>query len=48
VGYNESSKACWIYITSQRQIKVNRDVTFEEEVSFRRYRGSHMEIVSAR
>jgi hypothetical protein len=34
VGYNESSKAYQIYITGQRQIKVSRDVTFEEEISF--------------
>jgi hypothetical protein len=35
VGYNESSKAYHIYIPSQRQIEVRRDVTFEEEVSFK-------------
>jgi hypothetical protein len=46
VGYNESSKAYWIYIPSQRQIEVSRDVTFEEEVAFMRSRGSHMEIDS--
>jgi hypothetical protein len=44
VGYNESSKAYRIYIPGQKQIEVSRDVTFEEEVSFKRYRGSHMEI----
>jgi hypothetical protein len=44
VGYNESSKAYRIYIPGQRQIEVRRDVTFEEEVSFKRSRGSHMEI----
>jgi hypothetical protein len=44
VGYNESSKAYRIYIPGQRQIEVSRDVTFEEEVSFKRSRGSHMEI----
>jgi hypothetical protein len=42
--YNEYSKAYWIYIHSQRQFEVRRDVTFEEEVSFKRSRGSHMEI----
>jgi hypothetical protein len=35
VGYNESLKAYRIYISSQRQIEVRRDVTFEEEVSFK-------------
>jgi hypothetical protein len=44
VGYNESSKEYQIYILGQRQIEVRRDVTFEEEVSFKRSRGSHMEI----
>jgi hypothetical protein len=48
VGYSESSKAYWIYIPGQRQIEVSRDVTFEEEVAFRRSRGSHMEIDSER
>jgi hypothetical protein len=36
VGYNESSKAYQIYIHGQRQIEVRKDVTFEEEVSFKR------------
>ena len=44
VGYNEYSKVYRIYIHGQRQIEVSRDVTFEEEVSFKRSRGSHMEI----
>jgi hypothetical protein len=34
VGYNESSKAYRIYIPSQRQIEVSRDVTFAEEIAF--------------
>jgi hypothetical protein len=46
VGYSESSKAYRIYIPGQRQIKVSRDVTFEEEIAFRRSRESHMEIDS--
>jgi hypothetical protein len=46
VGYNESLKAYHIYIPGQRQIEVSRDVTFEEEISFRRSRESHMEIES--
>jgi hypothetical protein len=44
VGYNESSKAYQIYIPIQRQIEVSRDVTFEEEIAFRRSRESQMEI----
>jgi hypothetical protein len=47
-GYSESSKAYQIYILGQRQIEVSRDVTFEEEVAFRRSKGSHMEIDSER
>jgi hypothetical protein len=40
VGYNESSKAYQVYIPGQRQIEVSRDVTFEEETTFRRSRES--------
>jgi hypothetical protein len=46
VGYNESSKAYQIYIPGQRQIEVRRDVSFEDEVAFKRSRGSHMDINS--
>jgi hypothetical protein len=48
VGYNESSKAYWIYISGQREIEVSIYVTFEEEVAFKRSKGSHMEIDSER
>ena len=44
VGYSETSKAYQIYIPIKRQIEVSRDVTFDEEVSFKRSRESHMEI----
>jgi hypothetical protein len=44
VGYNESSKAYRIYIHGQRHIEVRKEVTFEEEVLFKRSKGSHMEI----
>jgi hypothetical protein len=40
VGYSDSSKAYRIYILGQRQIVVSRDVTFEEEIAFRRSRES--------
>jgi hypothetical protein len=42
--YNESLKAYRIYIPGQRQIEVSRDVTFEEDISFKRSRGCNMEI----
>ena len=46
MGYNESLKAYQIYIPSQRQIEDSRDVTFEEEISFRGSREYQMEIDS--
>jgi hypothetical protein len=46
VGYNESSKAYQIYIPGKRQIGISRDVSFEEEIDFRRSREYHMEIDS--
>jgi hypothetical protein len=48
LGYNESSNTYQIYIQSQRQIEVSKHVSFEEEVDFRRSRGSHMETDSER
>jgi hypothetical protein len=44
VGYNESLKAYRIYIPCQRQIKVSRYVTFEEEIAFRRSKEYQMDI----
>ena len=38
VGYSESSKAYRIYVPGQKQIEVSRDVTFHEEVVFKRSR----------
>jgi hypothetical protein len=46
VGYIESSKAYRIYIPGQRHIEVSKDVIFEEDIAFRRSRGSQMEIDS--
>ena len=45
VGYCKSSKVDRIYIPGSRQIKVSRDVTFEEEMAIRKGRGSDMEII---
>jgi hypothetical protein len=36
VGYSDSSKAYRIYIPEQHKIKVNRDVTFNERMAFRK------------
>ena len=44
VGYSETSKAYPIYIPIKRQIEINQDVNFDEEVAFKISRESHMEI----
>ena len=44
VGYSKFSKAYGIYIRGSRHIEVSRDVTFEEEMTVRKGRGSDMEI----
>jgi hypothetical protein len=36
MGYNESSKAYIIYIPEQHNIEVNRDVTFNENMVFKK------------
>jgi hypothetical protein len=36
VGYNDSSKAYRIYIPEQQKIEVNRDVTFNEKMAFKK------------
>jgi hypothetical protein len=36
VGYNESSKAYRIYILEQNKVEVNRDVTFNEKMAFKK------------
>jgi hypothetical protein len=43
IGYSETSKAYRIYIPEQRQIEISRDVTFDEEIAFRKSRDSHMD-----
>ena len=44
VGYNETSKEYHIYVPSQRQIEVNQDVTFDEDVAFLRSKESHVDV----
>jgi hypothetical protein len=43
VGYSETPKAYGMYILEHRQIEINRDVTFDEEETFKKYRESHIE-----
>lgn len=40
VGYSEYSKAFKIYIPGQRYVEVSRDVTFAEDIAFKRSKGS--------
>ena len=40
VGYSESAKAYRIYIPNQRKMELRRDVTFQEDVAYRRSRCS--------
>ena len=38
VGYCENSKSFGIYVPSQREIKLNRDVTYDEDASLKKSR----------
>jgi hypothetical protein len=38
VGYIENSKAYKIYVPSHRQIEISKNVTFDEEVAFKKSR----------
>ena len=40
-GYSESAKAYRIFIPNQRKMELSRDVTFEEDVAYRRSRRTH-------
>lgn len=44
VYISETSKAYRIFIPGQRHIEVSRDVTLEEEIKFKKSKGSCMEI----
>ena len=44
VGYSETSKAYHIYVPSQRQIAVSRDISFDEDATFLRSRESHHDV----
>jgi hypothetical protein len=37
VGYSESSEAYIIYILEQHKIEFNREITFNEKMSFKKY-----------
>ena len=44
VGYRETLKDYRIYIPGQHQIDVSHHVTFNEDMAFKRFRDSHMDI----
>jgi hypothetical protein len=44
VGYCENSKAYRIYVLGQRKLEVRRDVTFHEEVAFKKSRELQQEL----
>jgi hypothetical protein len=43
VGYSQTSKTYKIYNLGKRQIEINRDVTFDKDEAFRRFRESHID-----
>ena len=45
VGYSDQSKAYIIYIPGFRQIEVNKDVTFDEDVDFSKSKKTHVDEV---
>ena len=38
IGYNDTSKAYWIYFTGFKNINISRDVTFDEDSAYFRSR----------
>ena len=48
VGYSDSAKAYRIYISRQKKIELSRDVTFEEDVAYRRSRHKRVTMMSRR
>ena len=38
VGYNETSKAYRIYVSSQREVEICHDVTFDEDATLKKVR----------
>jgi hypothetical protein len=37
VGYNESSKSYRIYVPGKQKVEISRDMTFDENISFKKY-----------
>jgi hypothetical protein len=42
VGYNETPKAYKIYVPGEKHIEVSRDISFHEEVAFKRSKELHL------
>ena len=43
VGYSDQSKAYRVYIPGYRQIEINKDVIFDEDASFSKFRKNHVD-----
>ena len=42
VGYNDQSKYYRVYILRYHQIEIHRDITFDEDVDFKKYRNKYV------
>ena len=40
IGYSETTKGYWVFISSQRAIEINKNVKFEEDIAFNISRNS--------